>query len=58
MKATPKSCSCVQCLYGKRTKPGKVMLKKAERAFRHASKQALSMGKEDTVPAPKTDRIS
>lgn len=58
MKATPKSCSCEQCTYGKRTEPGKRKLKVAERAFRHASKIALKQGKEDIATAPSADRIS
>ena len=58
VKATPKSCSCWHCIHGKRTNPGKLKLKLAERAFRHRAKQDLAQGKEDIAAAPKTDRIS
>jgi len=58
MKATPKSCSCLQCKYGKRTAPGKLKLKLAKRAFRHRTKQALTQGDDNIPAAPKTDRIS
>ena len=58
VKATPKSCSCGHCIHGKRTNPGKLKLKLAERAFRHRARQDLAQGKEDIAAAPKTDRIS
>lgn len=40
-KVSPKSCSCAQCLRGKHTKAGHVMMKCDERANRHAVKSEL-----------------
>lgn len=57
MKATPKSCSCPHCRFAKRTAPGKTCMKHEERAFRHASNQALRQGREDLVPAGCRTRV-
>lgn len=57
MKATPKSCSCGQCKHAKHTGPGNRYVKLGERAFRHASNQALRQGKEDITPAGCRDRL-
>lgn len=57
MKATPKSCSCGQCKHSKHTRPGNQYIKFEERAFRHASNQALRQGREDLVPAGTRDRL-
>lgn len=57
-KATPKSCNCRQCKYGKRTNAGHYLMKKEERAFRHNTKIELNKGKEDFAPAPHGDYIS
>jgi hypothetical protein len=52
MKATPKSCSCRQCMFSKHTKGGNQWVKLEERAFRHKSNQALRQGKEENlIPA-------
>lgn len=57
-KQTPKSCRCTQCLAGKRTDPGKEIMKKDERRHRHSANQALRQGKEDDVlPATHGARI-
>jgi hypothetical protein len=52
-KQTPKSCSCSQCRYGKRTKAGHCLMKLDERAFRHNAKIALNKGAEEIGVAPK-----
>ena len=58
MKASPKSCSCLQCLRAKRSRGGHTILRREERAFRHTQKQALRMGRfEDIVPAVHGSRI-
>ena len=57
VKATPKSCSCEQCTYSKRTKPGGIKMKLEERAFRHKSNQALKNGSEDILPSGSRSRI-
>lgn len=51
-KATPKSCSCKTCRRGKASSAGKAMMRIDERAYRHASKIALTKGREDLTPAP------
>jgi hypothetical protein len=49
-KATPKSCSCTQCRYGKASKGGKAMMKIAERAFRHAANFKVRHLLDDATP--------
>lgn len=41
MKSTPKSCSCVQCTYGKATKAGHGIKQHGERKLRRDSKRIL-----------------
>lgn len=54
MKMTPKSCSCTACRHGKGSTVGKLRMRLAERAFRHASNRAIRQGTEtDPLPAPK-----
>ena len=52
MKATPKSCSCIQCKHSKGCRPIKIIMKHEERAFRHNQKIALnkSDGLYDAAP--------
>ena len=57
MKATPKSCSCQQCLFAKHTKGGNQMVKLEERAFRHHSNQMVRQGRDDIAPAGTRQRI-
>lgn len=58
MKAAAKSCSCTQCLRAKRSRAGHAIMRREERAFRHAQKQALRQWREDrVVPAPHGSRI-
>lgn len=57
-KSTPKSCTCEQCTYSKRTKPCQVYMKLEERAFRHSANQDLRSGKdEDILPAGSRSRL-
>lgn len=51
-KQTPKSCSCQQCQRGKHSANGHFFMKKVERAFRHAQKIALRLGRGGYSPAP------
>ena len=53
MKATPKSCSCRHCTFGKRTKRGQFMKKYDERKYRHKAKQKIASGEEVIDVAPK-----
>ncbi len=51
-KSTPKSCSCRTCTRGKATKAGKLMMRQAERSFRHQNKIHLNQMKDSGAPAP------
>ena len=55
-KATPKSCSCMQCKYSKRTKIIKHVMKLEERAFRHNQKINLNKSSGDYDAAPHGSR--
>jgi hypothetical protein len=53
-KATPKSCGCPGCKRGKGSTRSQHSMRLAERAFRHAMKQALRFptDNETRQPAP------
>jgi hypothetical protein len=50
-KSKPKSCSCRQCKYARGRKGPNAMMKHEERAFRHNSKIAINLGKDESVTA-------
>ena len=57
-KATPKSCSCSQCIRARATKAGQAQMLGDERAFRHAANQAVRQGKTDDIPPAGVRRVA
>ena len=52
MKKTPKSCGCRSCRIGRGSKSGQMLMKSAERSYRHKAKIAINSGKEDVSIVP------
>lgn len=55
-KETPKSCSCHGCKASKGCKGVQIIMKKEERAFRHARKIALNKHGDSYFIAPRGGR--
>lgn len=53
-KATPKSCSCKQCVFGKSSKTGNVKMKSDERAYRRNANKMLRqyINEDSDTPLP------
>lgn len=52
MKATPKSCSCAGCRRGKRSKRGKYLMSRMDRAVRAAWRNQHGVDPEQMTSAP------